>query len=398
MEKSFKDEFFCLAKYMGGDAQILRENLGPYDDIEQNEHRAYVWFKDSKASFYIGNDAKVGWLSAPIANAYGNHYFDNPQYYNIDGLFQGMTKYDVEKIWGAADSGTNEESLVWRYTNLGGVTNTGERWALTVSFEERGAEYVLSNFGASLVISASDQEDANFEDQFIQLCRLLGSNYYNIINEIGEPDEVDRDENGKQFLYYDSLNILFTIPADYGVAELIAGPAKPDFSKKNNGNYSFYGVELGDTRNDVLGKWGKPTNEHPFVWCYGNKTGTTHNGYHFEIRALWDNDNPNILQGFGAMLYDFEQQSIVHNEKPKSGCFIATVCYGNYEAKEVIVLRHFRDTILLKSYIGKLLVVTYYFLSPPLAKFISKYDLLKNLTRKFILSPIILRISKRINL
>jgi hypothetical protein len=77
----------------------------------------------------------------------------------------------------------------------------------------------------------------------------------------------------------------------------------------------------------------------------------------------------------------FEQQSIVHNEKPKSGCFIATVCYGNYEAKEVIVLRHFRDTILLKSYIGKLLVVTYYFLSPPLAKFISKYDLLKNLTR-----------------
>ena len=38
------------------------------------------------------------------------------------------------------------------------------------------------------------------------------------------------------------------------------------------------------------------------------------------------------------------------------GCFIATVCYGSYNAPEVVVLRKFRDEVLSHSFAGKLFV------------------------------------------
>lgn len=73
----------------------------------------------------------------------------------------------------------------------------------------------------------------------------------------------------------------------------------------------------------------------------------------------------------------------------KSGkCFIATACYGCYDAPEVLVLRNFRDTKLLTSYSGKLLVKLYYTLSPGLARRIEKSDNLKRVVRK-LLGPVI---------
>lgn len=237
--------------------------------------------------------------------------------------------------------------------------------------------------------------ETNFEEQLIELCGLLGSDKYTIINEIGEPDESTFDENGKQFLFYDTLDVVITIPQDFKVAELIWGPLKPKISKKLNGFYTFHGASIDDTRSDILSKWGEPTIRHPFVWCYSNKTGATNNGYHFEIRTLWNNENPNILLGFGGMLIDYGQQN-VSNEKPKSGCFIATVCYENYDAPEVLILRQFRDNILLNSKMGKLAVNIYYFLSPPIASLISKSVKLKHFIRIFLLDPIVSKLSKKI--
>lgn len=47
-----------------------------------------------------------------------------------------------------------------------------------------------------------------------------------------------------------------------------------------------------------------------------------------------------------------------------NGCYIATMAYGDYNAPEVLVLRNFRDDILLKSSFGKLFVRSYYRYSP----------------------------------
>jgi len=49
------------------------------------------------------------------------------------------------------------------------------------------------------------------------------------------------------------------------------------------------------------------------------------------------------------------------------GCYIATAIYGDYSASEVLVLRKFRDEVLSKSQLGRLIVKLYYSLSPPIA-------------------------------
>ncbi|MBK8587140.1 MAG: hypothetical protein IPN88_17730 [Bacteroidetes bacterium] len=46
----------------------------------------------------------------------------------------------------------------------------------------------------------------------------------------------------------------------------------------------------------------------------------------------------------------------------KSGsCYIATMAYGNYDHPQVLLLRKYRDQVLLKNVIGKLSVRVYYF-------------------------------------
>ncbi|UCE62635.1 MAG: DUF11 domain-containing protein, partial [Nitrospirota bacterium] len=63
------------------------------------------------------------------------------------------------------------------------------------------------------------------------------------------------------------------------------------------------------------------------------------------------------------------------------GCFIATAAYGSPLAREVELLRQFRDQYLLPSTAGQLLVEAYYFFSPPMAAFISQQPVLKAVIR-----------------
>ncbi|MBI1911384.1 MAG: fibronectin type III domain-containing protein [Deltaproteobacteria bacterium] len=70
------------------------------------------------------------------------------------------------------------------------------------------------------------------------------------------------------------------------------------------------------------------------------------------------------------------------------GCFIATAAYGSYLEPEVMVLRQFRDNILLTNPVGKAFVSTYYRLSPPAAEFIVRHENLRTATR-LVLTPIV---------
>ena len=71
-----------------------------------------------------------------------------------------------------------------------------------------------------------------------------------------------------------------------------------------------------------------------------------------------------------------------------SGCFIATAAYGSYLDPQVVVLRHFRDNVLLKSGPGTAFVAFYYKHSPPIADFIYEHTFLRLLTR-WALTPLI---------
>ncbi|UCG11603.1 MAG: hypothetical protein JSU72_13850, partial [Deltaproteobacteria bacterium] len=56
------------------------------------------------------------------------------------------------------------------------------------------------------------------------------------------------------------------------------------------------------------------------------------------------------------------------------GCFVATAAYGSPRARQVRVLRQFRDRVLLSNEIGKSLVKLYYWSSPPVAHWIGRYE------------------------
>lgn len=79
----------------------------------------------------------------------------------------------------------------------------------------------------------------------------------------------------------------------------------------------------------------------------------------------------------------------------KSGCFIATACYGDYNAPEVLILRRYRDEYLLTNWLGTLFVKFYYAVSPSLAKHIEKTTLIKRIIRNNFLRPIVENIKQK---
>jgi len=62
------------------------------------------------------------------------------------------------------------------------------------------------------------------------------------------------------------------------------------------------------------------------------------------------------------------KRAISQRYTKKSGCYIATMVYGDYNHPQVVILRHFRDNVLTKSYFGIWFIGTYYKYSPKLVK------------------------------
>lgn len=96
---SFSEQFFSLCESLGSPNASLQDRLGKYDDVLSDEHRAFVWYRDSFASFRI-KDGRVDHLAVPVADAYGHRYFGPKDHYQLEGVRLGMSKGDVRRIWG----------------------------------------------------------------------------------------------------------------------------------------------------------------------------------------------------------------------------------------------------------------------------------------------------------
>jgi len=103
-------------------------------------------------------------------------------------------------------------------------------------------------------------------------------------------------------------------------------------------------------------------------------------------------DDPEIIKIF----VDFEDEANLIEQRAKKNtkvskkednCFIATATLDDINHPYVYTLRQYRDSILSQSSIGKIFISIYYFLSPSLAKLISRNQALKDISLKCIVLP-----------
>ncbi|MFC1927137.1 CFI-box-CTERM domain-containing protein [Chloroflexota bacterium] len=74
---------------------------------------------------------------------------------------------------------------------------------------------------------------------------------------------------------------------------------------------------------------------------------------------------------------------------PQPLCFVASAAYGTDTAKELDMLREFRDTVLLPNSLGAEFVSLYYKTSPPIANFVSQHEALRTVVRMGFVDPIV---------
>lgn len=81
-------------------------------------------------------------------------------------------------------------------------------------------------------------------------------------------------------------------------------------------------------------------------------------------------------------------------KESSKGCYIATACYGSYEAHEVMLFRNYRDNVLQKYIAGKIFISTYYRYSPFLANYLKNKSTLNNFVKTYFLNQLLKVIKK----
>jgi hypothetical protein len=127
------------------------------------------------------------------------------------------------------------------------------------------------------------------------------------------------------------------------------------------------------------------------VWDVCSESGVNPasiNGYSGYIWAIiTDDTQPSLDDLEGLELGDGGTEG--PSQPPSGGCFIATAAYGTDTAKEIDILREFRDEVLLPNSLGSKLVSFYYKTSPPIANLISQHEVLRTAVRVGFVAPIV---------
>lgn len=79
-----------------------------------------------------------------------------------------------------------------------------------------------------------------------------------------------------------------------------------------------------------------------------------------------------------------------------TGCFIATAVYGGHDSPETLVLRRFRDRVLMRSATGRTFVSAYYKMSPAVAAWLERCPGAKRPVR-YLLTRLVALIERRPN-
>ena len=129
------------------------------------------------------------------------------------------------------------------------------------------------------------------------------------------------------------------------------------------------------------------------TWSYTAWVSKTADGAHAEVLSGLDfntmYDFKARLKYNGTVVGGTTLQFTTDTPSPSGSgpCFIATAAYGTPTAKQIDLLRQFRDVVLLRSTVGSRFVALYYRLSPPIANFIAANELFTTLVRELLVDP-----------
>ena len=128
-------------------------------------------------------------------------------------------------------------------------------------------------------------------------------------------------------------------------------------------------------------------NDTAWVRCSdsGVNTASTNDYSGYMWARIRTNTTPSLADLQGTEFGGYAHPS----QTPGGGCFIATAAYGTDTAKEINILREFRDAVLLPNSLGAKFVSFYYRTSPPLADFISQHGVLRTAVRVGFVDPIV---------
>jgi len=131
------------------------------------------------------------------------------------------------------------------------------------------------------------------------------------------------------------------------------------------------------------------------TWSYTAWVSKRADGTHAEVLTGLDfntaYDFKSQLKYDGTVVGGTSLQFTTDTPSPSGsgGCFIATAAYGTPTAKQIDLLREFRDVVLLQSTVGSQFVALYYQVSPPIADFIAGNSFLSTLVRELLVDPIV---------
>ena len=150
------------------------------------------------------------------------------------------------------------------------------------------------------------------------------------------------------------FNGVTTLPS---IAENIITICKPRLASLRNVDYDLYLKLSSAVANNALGM------------CieYANRTHDMIKVMNV-MRMIGELDmEASLKQRYTQNLQVITTNNIAASSKTSSsgsGCYIATMVYGSYEAPEVLTLRSYRDTVLSKNSTGRLFIKCYYKYSP----------------------------------
>jgi len=252
-----------------------------------------------------------------------------------------------------------------------GFSNVPERKVVFQPGDDEGFESTISIKGIAFVLVSSEKKILlafeQFADKFSRDYEFRNSNYY-IFQAVERPDILQYEKIG---------NVKFHA----------VNPKTSDTLHRNSrrGAHGLIAGAMLKGITNLTGKLESDLKEHEGVKY---KLSFLLNGGPAAIEVVAEKEYEAEFDTYLSMHWTTTEPQIQVAE-PKGGCYIATACYQSYDHPSVMVLRNFRDEVLVKNSLGRLFVKVYYKYSPFWANQLKTFTTVNKLVRVLLLDPVV---------